>query len=179
MNARHLDPKTSRPLQENKTEAYKNMAISLPSSGKSSTTSIQGSKQLSHSLEFQMSNDNIGVTKSAADFQVNGKGNLTSKHITQILGKGHECLKVKSQSHIFESDTEMEDVQLLQHQSVNQTKEADVNDQRWIVSRTAHRSKTKLCQESSKTSKKPHSSNIHYGQSSSSRNQVKQQTFLI
>ncbi|XP_019498965.1 PREDICTED: uncharacterized protein C18orf63 homolog isoform X5 [Hipposideros armiger] len=172
MNARHLNPKTSRPLQEKNTDSYKNMTIHPPSSGKASTASIKGSKQLSHSSGFQMSNNNLGVIKSAADFQVNGKENLTSKYITQILGKGHESLKVKRQPYIFESDTEMENVQLLQHQSVNQIKETDVNDQRLIVSRTAHRSKTKLCQESSKTSKKPHSSNIHYGQSSSSRNQM-------
>ncbi|KAF6302702.1 hypothetical protein mRhiFer1_001751 [Rhinolophus ferrumequinum] len=171
MNARNLNQKTSRPLQEKNTESCKNMIKYPPSSGKSSTVSINESKHLSDSLGFQMSNNNLGVIKSALDFQVNGRENLTSKYITQILGKGHESLKVKRQPHIFESDTEMENAQLLQQQSVNQTKEVDVNYHRLIISRTAHRSKRKLCQESSKNSKKPHSSNIHYGQSSSSTNQ--------
>lgn len=173
MNARNLNQKTSRPLQEKNTESCKNMIKYPPSSGKSSTVRINESKHRSDSLGFQMSNNNLGVIKSALDFQVNGRENLTSKYITQILGKGHESLKVKRQPHIFESDTEMENAQLLQQQSVNQTKEVDVNYHRLIISRTAHRSKRKLCQESSKNSKKPHSSNIHYGQSSSSTNQVK------
>ncbi|XP_074195940.1 uncharacterized protein C18orf63 homolog [Rhinolophus sinicus] len=171
MNGRNLNQKTCRPLQEKNTESCKNMIKYPPSSGKSSTVSINESKQLSGSLGFQMSNNNLGVTKSALDFQVNGRENLTSKYITQILGKGHESLKVKRQPHIFESDTEMENTQLLQQQSVNQTEEVDVDYHRLIGSRTAHRSKRKLCQESSKNSKKPHSSNIHYGQSSST-NQV-------
>lgn len=179
MNAKHLNPKTSRAEQEKNTESYQNTTIYPPCSGKSSPASRKGSKQRSHSLGFQMSGDNLGVITSAADFQVNGKEHLTSKYIAHILGKGHESPKVERQPHMFESDTEMENGQLLQHHSVNLTNEADGNDQRLIVSRTAHRSKTKLCQGSSETSKKPHSRNIHYGQPSPSRNQVKQNSFNL
>jgi hypothetical protein len=117
-----------------------------------------------------MSSNNVGVIKSAVDCQVNEKDNLTSRCITQLLGKSHESLKLKRQPHIFESDIETEDSQQLQQGSENQTKEADVSDHRMIVSRRAHRSKRKLCPESSETSKK-HSSTTH-GRSSSFRNQV-------
>ncbi|XP_004422734.1 PREDICTED: uncharacterized protein C18orf63 homolog [Ceratotherium simum simum] len=170
MNARNLNQKTSRPLQEKNTETCENMTKYPPSNGKW-TVSLNVGKQLSDSSVFQMSNNNLGVI-SAVDFQVNGRENLTSKYITQTLGKGHKSLKVKRQPHIFESDAEMEDPQLLQQQSGNQTKEVDVSDHRLVVSRTAHRSKRKSCQESSKTSKKPHSNTVHYGQSNSSRNQI-------
>lgn len=177
---RSIQMKTSRSLQEKNTESFENMTENPPSSGKLSVMSLSEIKQLPNSSVFQMSNNKLGVIKSAVDFQVNEKENLTRKYITQILGKGHESLKVKRPPHIFESDTETEDSQLLQQQSVDQTKEADVSDHRLIVSRTAHRSKRKLCQDSSETSKKPHSNTTHYGQSSSSKNQVKNlKTILI
>ncbi|XP_067557502.1 uncharacterized protein C18orf63 homolog [Pseudorca crassidens] len=169
---RSIQMKTSRSLQEKNTESFENMTENPPSSGKLSVMSLSEIKQLPNSSVFQMSSNKLGVIKSAVDFQVNEKENLTSKYITQILGKGHESLKVKRPPHIFESDTETEDSQLLQQQSVDQTKEADVSDHRLIVSRTAHKSKRKLCQDSSETSKKPHSNTIHYGQSSSSKNQI-------
>lgn len=173
MNARNLNQKTSRPLQEKNTESYENMTKYPPSDGKR-TVSLSVGKKLSDSSVFQMLNNNLGVIKSAVDFRVNGKENLTSKYVTQTLGKGHKSLKVKRQPHIFESGTEMEDPQLPQRQSGNQTKEVDVSDHQLVVSRTVHRSKRKLWQESSETSKKPHSNTIHYRQSSSSSNQVKQ-----
>ncbi|XP_070131962.1 uncharacterized protein C18orf63 homolog isoform X1 [Equus caballus] len=171
MNARNLNQKTSRPLQEKNTESYENMTKYPPSDGKW-TVSLNVGKKLSDSSVFQMLNNNLGVIKSAVDFRVNGKENLTSKYITQTLGKGHKSLKVKRQPHIFESGTEMEDPQLPQRQSGNQTKEVDVSDHQLVVSRTVHRSKRKLWQESSETSKKPHSNTIHCRQSSSSRNQI-------
>ncbi|XP_057556628.1 uncharacterized protein C18orf63 homolog [Hippopotamus amphibius kiboko] len=172
INARNLNLKTSRSLQGKSTESCENMAKNPPSNGKSSIVSLNESRQLSNSSVFQMSNHKLDMIKSAVDFQVSGKENLTSKYITQILGKGHESLKVKRQPHIFELDTETEDSQMLQQQLFDQTKETDVSDHRLIVSRTAHRSKRKLCQDSSKTSEKPHSNTVHYGQSRSSRNQI-------
>lgn len=177
MNARNLNQKPSRRQQEKNTESCENMTKSPPLNGKSSTVNINESKQLSDSLGFQISNNNLGVIKSAIDFQVNGKENLTSKYITQMLGKRHESLKVERQPYIFESDTEMENAPLLQQQLVNQTEEADVSYHRLIVSRTAHRSNRKLCRDTSKSSKKPHSSNTCCGQSTSSRNQVKRKRF--
>ncbi|XP_059885559.1 uncharacterized protein C18orf63 homolog [Delphinus delphis] len=169
---RSIQMKTSRSLQEKNTESFENMTENPPSSGKLPVMSLSEIKQLPNSSVFQMSNNKLGVIKSVVDFQVNEKENLTSKYITQILGKGHESLKVKRPPHIFESDTETEDSQLLQQQSVDQTKEADVSDHQLIVDRTALKSKRKLCQDSSETSKKPHSNTIHYGQSSSSKNQI-------
>lgn len=176
MNARNLNQKP-RPLQKKNTESCENMTKSPPPNGKSSTVNINESKQLSDSLGFQTSNNNLGLIKSAIDFQVNGKENLRSKYVTQMLGKGHEPLTVKRQPYIFESDTEMENAPLPQQQPVNQTEEADVSYHRLIISRTAHRSKRKLCQDTSKSSKKPHSSNTCREQSTSSRNQVKKKQF--
>ncbi|XP_008582575.1 PREDICTED: uncharacterized protein C18orf63 homolog [Galeopterus variegatus] len=167
MHARNLNQKSSRPLQEKNTEFYENMTKYL-----SSTVSLNESK-LSNSAVVQMSNNNLGVIKSAADFPGNGKENLTSKFIKQVLGKGYESLKLKRQPHIFESDTETEteEPQLLQQRSADQTK-VDVSDHRLIVNRTAHRSKGKLCPQSSRTSKKHHFNTAHYGQSSSSKDQI-------
>nr|XP_025853368.1 uncharacterized protein C18orf63 homolog [Vulpes vulpes] len=171
MNTRNLNQKISRLLQEKNTGSCENIKHP-PSNGESSTMSLNESKHLSNSLVFQMSKNRIGLINSAVDFQVNGKEHLTSKHITQILGKGHESVKIKKQPHIFESDTETEDAQVLQRQSINETIKVGVNDHKLIISKTSHRSKRKLCQESSKTSKRPHSNTIHYGQSSFSRNKI-------
>ncbi|XP_016069098.1 PREDICTED: uncharacterized protein C18orf63 homolog [Miniopterus natalensis] len=170
MKPRNLNQKTSGPVQEKKAESCERVTR-YPPHRKSSAVNVNASKQLSDSLGFQVSDSSLGGIKSAADCQVNGKETLTSKHIAQILGKGHESLKVK-RPHIFESDTEIEGAQLLQEQSVSQTEEVDVTDHRLIAGRTAHRPKRKLCQESSKPAKQPRSSNVHYGQSTSSMSQM-------
>ncbi|KAM9633257.1 uncharacterized protein C18orf63 homolog [Trichechus inunguis] len=167
--AGNLNQKNSRPLQEKNIESCTKMRKYHPSNRKSLIENVNESKQLPGNSVFQMSGNNSSIIKSAVDFQVNGKENLTSKYITQILRKGHGSVKIKRQPHIFESDTEMEDPQL----SVNQTKEDDISVHRLILSQTVHRSKRKLRQESSKTSSKQHSSTgLHYEQSSSTRNQV-------
>ncbi|XP_055272761.1 uncharacterized protein C18orf63 homolog [Moschus berezovskii] len=171
MKAKNLNLKIFRSLQEKNTESYGNMTENPLSSGKSLIMSLSESKQLSNSSVFQMPTSNLAVIKSAVGSQVNGKENLTSKYITQILGKSHESLKVKRQPHIFESDTDPEDSQPLQPQSVDQTK-ADVTDHQLTVSRTAPRSKKKLCQAAPKTSKKPPSNTVLCGQSCASRKQV-------
>lgn len=167
MEVRNLNQKTFRPLQEKES-----MTKYLPPNKKSSSVSMNGNKRLSNSSGLQMSDKSLGVLKSAIDCQMNGKEILTSRHIAQILEKGHESLKGK-RPHIFESDTEMEGSQLLQ-QSVSKTKDVDTSDHRQIAGRIAHRPNRKLCQESSKPAKQPHSSNVHYGQSSS-MNQVRKQ----
>ncbi|XP_023399495.1 uncharacterized protein C18orf63 homolog [Loxodonta africana] len=170
----NLNQKNSRPLQEKNIESCSKMRKYPPSNRKSLIENVNESKQLCDNSVFKMSDNNSSVIKSAVDFQVNAKENLTSKYITQILGKVHGSVKMKRQPYIFESDTEMENPQLLQQQSVNQTNEDDVIIHRLILSQTAHRSKRKLCQESSRTSSKHHSNTgLHYGQSSATRNQVK------
>ncbi|XP_029778329.1 uncharacterized protein C18orf63 homolog [Suricata suricatta] len=167
MNARNLNQKISRLLQEKITESCQNMTKYPPLDGESPTVSLNESKHISNSSVSHISNKSLGVIKSAVDFQVSRRENLTRKYITQILVKGHESLKMKKQPHIFESDTETEDPQLPQPQSINQTIKADVSDHKlMMVSETAHRSKRRLCQESSKASKRPHSNTIHHGQSS-------------
>nr|XP_011752377.1 uncharacterized protein C18orf63 homolog isoform X2 [Macaca nemestrina] len=168
--ANNLNQENSRPLQEKNTESSENMT-KFPSSNGKSTVSLNKNKQLSNSAVLLRSNNNLGVVKSAVDVQMKGKENLTGKCITQILGKSHGSLKLKRQPHIFESDGETEDPRLLQQQSENQAKEVGTSDHRLIVSKIAHKSKRKLCPESSKTSKKHHSNTAHYGQSNSSRKQ--------
>ncbi|KAF4024988.1 hypothetical protein G4228_016965 [Cervus hanglu yarkandensis] len=170
VKAKNVNLKTCRSRQEKNTESHGNMTKSPLSSGRSLIMSSSENKQLSNSSVFQMPTSNLGVIKSAVGSQVNGKENLTSKYITQTLGKSHESLKVKSQPHIFESDTDPEDSQPLE--SIDQTKESDVTDHRLTVSRTAPRSKKKLCQDSPKTSKKPHSNTVLCGQSRASRKQI-------
>ncbi|XP_030191531.1 uncharacterized protein C18orf63 homolog [Lynx canadensis] len=172
MNARNLNQKISRLLQGKNTESCENMTKYPPSNGESPTVSLNESKHLSNSSVSHISNNSLGVIKSAVDFQVNRKENLTRKYITQILGKGRESLKMKKQPYIFESDTETEDPQLLQPQSINQTIKADVSDHKLMISKTSERSKRRLCQESSKASKRPHSNTIHYGQSSFPRSKI-------
>lgn len=171
MNARNLNQNTSR-LQEKNTGSCENMVKYPPLNEESSTVSLNESKYLSDSSAFQMSDNSSGVINRAVEFHVNGKEHLTNKYITQILGEGHKSRKIKKQPHIFESDTEMEDPQLLQQQSVNQSIKVNVNDHK-LISKTTHRSKRKLCQESSKTSKRLYSNTLHYGQSSFSGNKVK------
>ncbi|GAB5579577.1 uncharacterized protein C18orf63 homolog isoform X2 [Prionailurus iriomotensis] len=171
MNARNLNQKISRLLQGKNTESCENMTKYPPSNGESPTVSLNESKHLSNSSVSHISNNSLGVIKSAVDFQVNRKENLTRKYITQILGKGRESLKMKK-PYIFESDTETQDPQLLQPQSINQTIKADVSDHKLMISKTSQRSKRRLCQESSKASKRPHSNTIHYGQSSFPRSKI-------
>ncbi|XP_071458560.1 uncharacterized protein C18orf63 homolog isoform X2 [Marmota flaviventris] len=158
MHARNLNQKSSRSLQEINIESYESMTKYSSSHGKSTVRSNE-SKQLSNSEVFQMSNNNLGMIKSSVNFHE--RENLTSKCITEILGKSHKSLKLERQPHIFESDIETKDPQL-QQQSTNQTKEVNVSDHRSIVSRTA-RSKRKLHLEPSDTSKKHHSSTAHWG----------------
>ncbi|XP_026244454.2 LOW QUALITY PROTEIN: uncharacterized protein C18orf63 homolog [Urocitellus parryii] len=166
MHARNLNQKSSRSLQEINIESYESMT-KYSSYGKSMVRSDE-SKQLSNSEVFQMSNNNLSMIKSSVNFHE--RENLTSKCITEILGKSHKSLKLERQPHIFESDIETKDPQL-QQQSANQTKEVNVSDHRSIVSRTA-RSKRKLHLEPSDTSKKHHSSTAHR-RSSSSRDQTR------
>ncbi|KAM6167143.1 uncharacterized protein C18orf63 homolog [Erethizon dorsatum] len=162
IHGRNLNQKSSRPLQGKNTECYENMT-KYPSPNGKSIVSINESKQLSNSMMCQVSNNSLNVIKNVVDLY--GKENLTSKCISQILRKDYESVKLKRQPHIFEPEIETEDPQLLQ-QGANQTKEVDLSDHRLIASKTAHRSKRKLCSESSKTSKH-HSYTMHYGQSSS------------
>ncbi|XP_053427144.1 uncharacterized protein C18orf63 homolog [Nycticebus coucang] len=169
VHAKNLNQKSSRLLQELNAESCKDMTR-CPSSRGKSLASLSESKQLPNSAVFHVAN-NPGMIKSAVDSHVNGKENLTKKCITQILGKGHESLQLERKPHIFESDVEMEYPEVLQQQSANQAKEVNVSDPRLIVSKTAHRSKRKVCLESSKTSKKHHPNAIHKEQSSSSRSQ--------
>ncbi|XP_054549964.1 uncharacterized protein C18orf63 homolog [Talpa occidentalis] len=156
--------KPSGSLPERNAQSHENVTKYPPSSGKLST----GSKLLSNSSVFQVANKDLGVMTNAADSQISRKEILRSKYITQVVGKGHESLNVKKHPHIFESDSE--EPQLLQQQSVDQT-EAAVGDPRSKPSKTAHRSKRKVCQESSQPSKKPHCNAAHFGPSSASRGQ--------
>ncbi|CAO2594640.1 Uncharacterized protein C18orf63 [Lemmus lemmus] len=127
---------------------------------------------LSTSAMTQMSGSSLSAVKSAVDSHARGKCNLTSRFITEILGKSHESLKLKSQPHIFESDLETEDSQLQQQQLADRTEEADAAHG-LIESKASHLHRRKLCLESSQSSTKHRSNAAHQRQSGSSKKQVK------
>ncbi|XP_048219245.1 uncharacterized protein C18orf63 homolog [Perognathus longimembris pacificus] len=169
-HARKLNPNSSRSLQEKNMEPYEQKSSHSSSYGQSAV-SLRESNELTSSVVLKMPNHDLGVIKSTGDFQVDGKDNLTRRFIEQILGKSHKSLELKNKPHIFESDIETEDPQILQQQSANQTEEADIGDHRLTVSKRAHKSKRNTCPESSKPAKKCHSSFSHHEQSSSLGNQ--------
>ncbi|XP_076991352.1 uncharacterized protein C18orf63 homolog isoform X4 [Tamandua tetradactyla] len=172
MHGRNLNQKSSRPPQEKNIEFCANMTKYSPSNGKSFIMNFNESKQLNDNSIFQVSDNNSGIIKSVIDFQVKGKEKLSSKYMMQTSQKGQGSLKLERQLHIFESDTETDDPQPLQLQSVNRN-EDDVSVHRLMLNRTAHKSKRKLCHESSKTSKKHNSKTIlHYGHCNSTKNQL-------
>ncbi|XP_006837652.1 PREDICTED: uncharacterized protein C18orf63 homolog [Chrysochloris asiatica] len=139
-------------------------------SGKPLIKNAKESKQRSDSSVFQVPGTSSSAVRSTV--HMNRKENVASQYLTQILGKGHGSVKMKRQPHIFGSDTETEDHQLLQQQPINQNKEIDASVHRSILSQTAHRSKRKLCQEPSRTSnKQPSNSGIRFGQTSSTWSQ--------
>lgn len=129
----------------------------------------------------QTSRNSVAVVKNNVDIHPAGKDNLTSRFITQILGKSHESLKLKSQPHIFESDLETEDSQLQQQQLANQVQEADAAEHSPIESRAARSRRQTVCLESSRASTKRRSSAAHQRQSSSKTqvsNTAKPKNFL-
>ncbi|XP_007950927.1 uncharacterized protein C18orf63 homolog [Orycteropus afer afer] len=168
----NFNMKNSRSLQKKNTKPCANVTRYPPSNGKSLIEKVNNSKQLFDNSVFRMSRNSSSAVKRVADLQVKEEENLTSKYITQIFGPGHGSVKMKRQPCIFESDTETEKPQQLLQQSVNQTKEVDINVHRLMASRTAHRLKRKSCQEFPGTSSKHYSNtSLHSGQSSSTRSQ--------
>ncbi|XP_028624792.1 uncharacterized protein C18orf63 homolog [Grammomys surdaster] len=158
--AENLNQKGSKPLQEKGTKFY-NQKKDHPSSNVKQTVHLREARPLSTSAVTQMSSNSLAMMKNDADIHTGGKDNLTSRFITQILGKSHESLKLKSQPHIFESDLETEDSQLQQQQLANQIKEADAAEHSLIESKAAHRHRQKLCLESSRASTKRRSNAAH------------------
>lgn len=127
---------------------------------------------LSTNAMTQTSGSGLSAVKSAGDSHTGRKCNLTSRFITQILGKSHESLKLKSQPHIFESDLETEDSQLQQQQLADQTEEADSAEHGLIEGKASQKHRRKLSLESSQSSTKHPSNAAHQRKSGSSRKQV-------
>ncbi|XP_034374419.1 uncharacterized protein C18orf63 homolog [Arvicanthis niloticus] len=158
--AENLNQKGSKPLQEKGTKFY-NRKKEQASSDVRQTVHLREARPLSTSAMTQMSSNSLAVMKNNVDIHTGGKDNLTSRFITQILGKSHESLKLKSQPHIFESDLETEDFQLQQQQLANQIKEANAAEHSLIESRASHSRRQKLCLESSRASTKRRSDAAH------------------
>ncbi|XP_021005990.1 uncharacterized protein C18orf63 homolog [Mus caroli] len=165
--AGNLNQKGSKPLQEKGTEFY-DQKKEQPSSDSRQTVYLREARPLSPSAVTQASS-NSSVMKNDVDIHIAGKDNLTSRFITQILGKSHESLKLQSQPHIFESELETEDSQLQQQQLVSQVPEADAAEHSPIESKAAHSLRQELCLQSSRASTKRRSSAAHQRQSSSKK----------
>uniref|UniRef100_A0A8C8URZ2 Predicted gene, 17266 n=1 Tax=Peromyscus maniculatus bairdii TaxID=230844 RepID=A0A8C8URZ2_PERMB len=172
VQARNLNQKSVRPPLEKSSEFCEHERDHPASDGKQTVYSSEG-RPLSANAVTQMSSNSLRVIKNAVDSHTSGKHNLTSRFITQILGKSHESLKLKSQPHIFESDLETEDSQLQQPQLANRIKEADGGDCGLTVSKASHKHRRKLCLESSKSATKLCSNAARQGRPGSSKKQVK------
>ncbi|GAB1301915.1 Predicted gene, 17266 [Apodemus speciosus] len=168
--AENFNQKGSKPLQKKGTEFY-DQKKEQPSSDSRQTVHLKEARQLYTSAVTQTSKNSLAMMKSDVDIHTGGKDNLTSRFITQILGKSHESLKLKSQPHIFESDLETEDSQLQQQQLANQVKEANAAEHSLIESKAAHSHRQKLCLESSRASTKRRPNAAHQRQSSSKNQQ--------
>ncbi|XP_051019191.1 uncharacterized protein C18orf63 homolog [Acomys russatus] len=152
----NLNPKLSRPPQEKSSEFCEQKR-------QHSASAIEWTVHPS----AQLSRSSWSVVRNSADIHTSAKEDLTSRAITQILGKSRESLKLKSQPHIFESDLETEESQ--QQQLVKKIKDTDVAECVLTEGKAAHSRRRKVCPESSKSSTK-HRSNAHR-QSSASNNQ--------
>ncbi|XP_052011972.1 uncharacterized protein C18orf63 homolog [Apodemus sylvaticus] len=172
--ADNLNQKCSKPLQKKDTEFY-DQKKEQPSSDLRQTVYLKEARPLYTSAMTQMSNNSLAMMKNDVDIHISGKDNLTSRFITQILGKSHESLKLKSQPHIFESDLETENSQLQQQQLANQVKEVNAAEHSLTESKAADSRRQKLCLESSRASTK-HRPNAAHQRQSSSKNQVKKTT---
>ncbi|XP_031222050.1 uncharacterized protein C18orf63 homolog isoform X2 [Mastomys coucha] len=169
-----LSQKGSKPLGEKGTEFYDRKKGQF-SSDWTQTGHLREARPLSTSSATQMSSQSLGMMKNDVAIHTGGKDNLTSRFITQILGKSHESLKLKSQPHIFESELETEDSQLQQQQLANQVKETNAAEHSLIESKAARSRRQELCLESSRASTKRRSNAAHQRQSSS-KNQVSNTT---
>uniref|UniRef100_D3Z8L1 Similar to human chromosome 18 open reading frame 63 n=2 Tax=Rattus norvegicus TaxID=10116 RepID=D3Z8L1_RAT len=178
--AGNLSQKGSKPLQEKGTEFY-DRKKEQPLSDLRQTVHLREARPSCTRAVTQTSRNSVAGVKNNVDIHPGGKDNLTSRFITQILGKSHESLKLKSQPHIFESDLETEDSQLQQQQLANQVQEADAAEHSPIESRAARSRRQTVCLESSRASTKRCSSAAHQRQYSSKTqvsNTAKPKNFL-
>ncbi|XP_031802567.1 uncharacterized protein C18orf63 homolog isoform X1 [Sarcophilus harrisii] len=137
----------------------------------SSHVSLSGHKlQFPGDSVFHLSDNNSNSIRNVMKIQK--KENLASQHPIQVLGNSHELLQKKRQLYIFESDTETEESLLPQQQSVNPTKEVDLNICRLVSTRQATKSKRKSHQKSPENLKNSNIA-IHHGPFNSSAHQGK------
>ncbi|XP_055454748.1 uncharacterized protein C18orf63 homolog [Psammomys obesus] len=120
-------------------------------------------------LSARVTHTSGSSVRNAVDSPARGKDSLTSRLITQILGKSHESLKLKSQPHIFESETG--EWQLQQQHLANEITDAGAAERGLTERKAAHSRRRKLCPESSKAYTR-HCSDAHKRQPSSSESQV-------
>ncbi|XP_020853329.1 uncharacterized protein C18orf63 homolog [Phascolarctos cinereus] len=161
----NVNPRTFTPPQD----LYTKSNFYLPKCT-SSHVNLSGHKpQFFDDAVFQLSDNNSYLIRNVTNIQK--KENLASQHPIQVLKNDHELLQRKREFQIFESDTETEDSQVPQ-QSVNLTKEVDLNICRLVSNRTAPRSKRKFYQKSSETLKDSNIA-IHHGLFNSSVDQGK------
>ncbi|XP_012978861.2 uncharacterized protein C18orf63 homolog [Mesocricetus auratus] len=175
VQARNINQKSFRPPLGISTDTWE-LQRELPSSAAKLTAHLSAGKPLPTTAMTQMSSNSVSSIRNAVDSHASGKDNLTSSFITQILGKSHESLKLKSQPHIFESDLETEDSQVQQQQLANLTREADGAEHGLISSKASQKNRWKLCLQSSKSSTKHRSNAAQQRQPGSSKKQVSNTT---
>ncbi|XP_036597897.1 uncharacterized protein C18orf63 homolog [Trichosurus vulpecula] len=162
----NINPRTFIPPQN----LYTKSNFYLPKCTSSNVTLSGHKPQFFDDSVFHLLDKNSRIIRNVTNIQK--KENLASQHPIQVLGNDHELLQRKRQFHIFDSDTETEDSQIPQQQSMNPAKEVDLNICRLVSNRTASRSKRKFHQKSSETLKDSITA-IHHGLFSSSVDQGK------
>ncbi|XP_043832969.1 uncharacterized protein C18orf63 homolog [Dromiciops gliroides] len=163
----NVNPRSFTPPED----LYTKSNFYLPKCTSSNVSLSRHKPQFSDDSVFLLSDNNSDLIRNVTNIQK--KENLASQHPVQVVGNGHESLQKKRQIHIFESDTETEDSQLPPQQSVNLTKEVDLNICRLLSKRTASRSKRNFYQKSPETLKDRNIS-FHHGLFNSSTDQAKE-----
>ncbi|KAM7174696.1 LOW QUALITY PROTEIN: uncharacterized protein C18orf63 homolog [Macrochelys suwanniensis] len=141
--------KSGRPICDQKKETGKQLANSAfsnsPSSGRNSSKGkpekqIMKKNLASDKSMLQTSNANLGLKKPALLSSTTKKGGkLSNQNNTKILGESHSSKKVHIQ--ISESDKEIANTSVSQHQTKSPTEGAGLNILRLVLNSRVHRAK--------------------------------------
>nr|XP_048693187.1 uncharacterized protein C18orf63 homolog [Caretta caretta] len=141
--------KNAGPICDQKKETGKQLTNSAfsnsPSSGRNSSKGKpeklnSSSLSASDKSVLQTSNANLGLKKPALLSSTTKKGGkLSNQNTTKILGESHSSKKVQIQ--ISESDKEIANTSVSQHQTKSPTEGAGLNILRLVLNSTVHRAK--------------------------------------
>ncbi|XP_043395888.1 uncharacterized protein C18orf63 homolog isoform X10 [Chelonia mydas] len=141
--------KNAGPICDQKKETGKQLTNSAfsnsPSSGRNSSKGKpeklnSSSLSASDKSVLQTSNANLGLKKPALLSSTTKKGGkLSNQNTTKIFGESHNSKKVQIQ--ISESDKEIANTSISQHQTKSPTEGAGLNIHRLVLNSTVHRAK--------------------------------------